>query len=109
MDGGSSAIIKEFVMDANSRVIMGGNSIIKVTEKTVMNNTAQSFEDAGIIGPQSGDLYAVLQSPVMKRVLITTPSMYVIMVMFTLLLILILHRRMRRRTILCIELRVMQV
>lgn len=67
MDGGSSAIIKEFVMDANSRVIMGGNSIIKVTEKTVMNNTAQSFEDAGIIGPQSGDLYAVLQSPVIEK------------------------------------------
>lgn len=67
MDGGSSAIIKEFVMDANSRVIMGGNSIIKVTEKTVMNNTAQSFDDAGIIGPQSGDLYAVLQSPVIEK------------------------------------------
>ena len=67
MDGGSSAIIKEFVMAANSRVIMGGNSIIKVTEKTVMNNTAQSFEDAGIIGPQSGDLYAVLQSPVIEK------------------------------------------
>lgn len=67
MDGGSSAIIKEFVMDANSRVIMGGNSIIKVTEKTVMNNTAQSFEDAGIIGPTSGNLYAVLQSPTIVK------------------------------------------
>ena len=67
LDGGTSVIVKEFRMEANSRVIMGGNSIIKVIEKAVMYNTAQSFENAGIIGPQEGDLYAVLQSPVGEK------------------------------------------
>ena len=67
LDGGSSVIAKELRMEANSRVIMGGNSIIKCTEKAVMYNTAQSFENAGIIGPQDGDLYAVLQSPVVEK------------------------------------------
>lgn len=59
MDGGSSVITKDLKLNGPSRIKMGANSLLKVTNQAIMNCRNPNY---GIYGPSTGDGYAVFQA-----------------------------------------------
>lgn len=59
MDGGSSVETKYLKMWGPSRIKMGGNSLLKVTEQAQLSCTKANY---GIYGPEAGQQYAVFQA-----------------------------------------------
>ena len=59
MDGGSSVITKDLKLNGPSRIKMGANSLLKVTNQAIMNCRNPNY---GIYGPSTGNDYAVFQA-----------------------------------------------
>ena len=59
MDGGSSVVTKDLKMWGPSRINMGGNSLLKVTNEAQFSCRKANY---GIYGPTTGSQYAVFQA-----------------------------------------------
>ena len=59
MDANASVVTKDLKMEGPSRIIMGANSLLKVTDTAYMNCRKANY---GIYGPSTGTAWAVLQA-----------------------------------------------
>ena len=59
MEAGSSVVTKDLKLHGPARIIMGGNSLLKVTDTAYMNCRKANY---GIYGPSTGTAWAVFQA-----------------------------------------------